>query len=299
MNAAHLSRIMLIAATLYAGGCSTHTGQIKNFGSACGSIGTDAQKGYSLLDDSIKKKQIYSAALHPINIVTGKTFEGILSENERLATRTKLLSALSDYATALSQLADKDFRKGIDKSSKDLAGALSDMKNTYEKSTGSNLDLTNSDIYILSTVVDGVGSAYVEYKRRQAIKTIVVKADPAVQQVSQLLQKEFSEIGPVVQRELNTVETDFEKAYNSEATNMVFQSRIEALEKIQIAHDNANKAGAFYDCLGKAAGKMGETHALLKKSVEQNKWTSEELFFEVQELANWAKSVNDFYCSLK
>jgi hypothetical protein len=180
-----------------------------------------------------------------------------------------LLSALSDYAAGLQQLADKDFRKDMAKSSTDLAGALSDMNNTYEKNTGSGPDLNQSDIYVLAKMVDVVGSAYVECRRRRAIKAIVAKTGPATRQVSQLLHGEFSDIGPVVQRELETIETDFEKAYNAEATNMLFQGRIETRERIQIAHDNAKKQAHYMKVLAKPPGKSARPTPRSKKRLNE------------------------------
>ena len=290
----------ILICTMVLAGCTTPTQQIATFASACNSIGSDSQKAYELLDDSIQKKAVYDLALSPARIDGNSAiFSEVMKERDRLAIRTKMLSELADYAQALQQLANKNFRAGIDASSKDLAGALKSLKDDYEKEPGKKLSLSDTDVYVLSTIVDAAGSAYVEWKRREDIKAIVQKADPAVQQVTALLTNEFRDIGANVGIQLNDLETDYMKGFDNGANNLSFDARVQMLENIQVAHGNYLNSTNFYATLVTAAAKIGQTHATINNALHQNNWTSKKLFDQVQDLAAWAKTVKLFYQSLK
>ena len=291
----------IVGSVVFVNGCSTPTQQISAFGAACGSIGSDAQKGYEIVDASIEKKNIYDIALNPTIVDSSSPIfsQKIMDERDRLAQRTKMLGELTDYAQALQQLANKNFQTSIDSSSKDLSGALKSLNGDYKKATGNDSGLSDNDIYILSTVVDAAGSAYLEWKRREYIKAIVIKADPAVQKVTALLTHEFADISKVVGNQLNIVETDYEEAFKTESAGMPFEARVQMLQNIEVAHENYINDQKFYDSLAQAVAKIGVTHAKLKSSLEQNKWTSKEMYEQAQELVSWAKTVKSFYQSLK
>lgn len=292
-------KFIIISLVLVLVSCTAPTKQVRSFGAATSSIATDAQKCYTFLDESIKKRQLYVAALYPERPVTSKTFEGILNEKERLIVRTALLKHLGDYADALKTLTEKDFKTDIDSSSNELADALSGLKTTYEKINNVKLAITKDQIFILSTLIDTVGSAYVEYKRKKVLKTIVTKVDPAIQQVARILKTEFSNIGPVVERSLDHIETLLEKAYNQNSVSLPYEKRIEILTYIQAAHDNAKNSRKLYTTIGDAANKMGKTHSTLAAALKQNKLTTPELIADVRELVAWAKSIREFYSTLK
>ena len=295
----HLALAFLAVIAL--AGCATPTKQIKEFGAASGAVATVAKKGYAFLDQSTTRRQMYKAALHPEIPLTPDVFESRFKSN--LVDRAELLGHLADYATALQQLADHDFKKNIDASAKDLTGSLLDLNNSYSRKFNAEPPVTKDQIAILATLVDTAGYAWAEWRRRAAIRRIVEMADPVVQKSASLLANEFARaIGPVVALQLSNFEFELLKSYNQQVRNdpkIEFQKRVEILHQINAVHQNAAAARGFFAAIGKSAENMGGAHARLKDALQHHKFTSPEFLAEVRELVRGVQAAKEFYASLK
>ena len=280
-------------------GCAAPGGQIQTFATAVDSVATEARQGYLFLDDTLKKKQICEAALHPDQPVTGQIFEGMMSENRRLDSRTELLKHLAGYAGALQQLGGNDFKKELTTATGSLASSLTRLKSGYEKISGSKLAISKADIGLLAGAVNEAGGVYLEARRNRLLKGIVTRVDPAVQQVVVLLKGEFADIGPVVERELGWVETALEKGYNQDAPKLDYPKRVEVLTSIQAAHENAANAGKLFTALSDAVGRMGRAHAALAATLQREQLTGPELLAALEELVKQAQIVRELVSALK
>ena len=297
--APYLHWITVVVVAMVLVGCATPVGPIHTFAIAAESVAADAHQGYLILDESLKKKQIYEAALHPEQPISAEIFEGILTENQRMESRTELLKHLAEYATSLECLWNKDFKKAMKADSTSLTNVLFHLKESYEAVSGSKIALTKADLGLMANLAADAGSAYMELRRKELLKIIVQKADPAVQQVVLLLRNEFMEIGPVVERELKWVETALEKGYNQDAARLDYQKRIEMLTQIQVAHDNAATAGKLFVTLGGVVSRMGKAHANLVVALEKNEMTTQEFVAAVEDLVQQAQAVKTLIKGLK
>lgn len=287
---------IISAAVLF--GCARPTTHISAFSMASEDLAAQAIRGYELLNETTVQRKIAEVAADPELLPDENTFVGLLEGKESLAIRMMALDYLRAYSAALGDLSTADVRTDIDKASKDLYGALIGLRDTFKKETGKDVGIGNEDLAIIATAVDAIGTVIAEAKRRRAIKTIVIKADPAVQNVSKLLRDEIPIFGEFVKGNLSTIETEMIKSYQRRANKLTFDHRVKYIQRIRKQHHIANDSENFFKDLGTAADMLGRSHAALRAAVEKNKFTTPELIEQIGELVDFAKSLREFYKDL-
>ena len=288
--------IILSAAVLF--GCVRPASHIKTFSMASEELATQAMRGYEVLNETTVQRKIAEVAADPEQLPDEDTFVGLLEGSEDLAIRMMALDSLRDYSAALGDLSTADVRPDIDKASKDLYGALVGLRDTFKDITGKDVGIRDEDLAIIATAVDAIGTVIAESKRRAAIKTIVIRVDPAVQNVSKLLKDEIPTFGEFVKANLSTIETEMIKSYQKRAEGLTFDQRVEYIQRIRKQHRITGKSGNFFRDLGTAAEMLGSSYAALRKAVEKNTFTTPELIEQIGELADFAESLREFYREL-
>ena len=288
--------IIISAAVLF--GCVRPATHIKAFSLASEDLATQAIRGYELLNETTVQRKIAEVAADPGQVPDESTFVGLLEGKESLAIRMMALEYLRAYSAALGDLSAADVRTDIDEASKDLYGALIGLRDAFKEETGKDVGIEDEDLATIATAVDAIGTVIAEAKRRTAIKTIVIKADPAVQNVSKLLRDEIPIFGEFVKANLSTIETEMIKSYQKRAKNLTFDQRIKHIQRIRKQHEIARDSENFFKGLGIAADMLGKSHAALRAAVEKNKFTTPELIEQIGELVDFAKSLREFYKGL-
>jgi len=288
---------ILISATLLFG-CTRATTHIAAFSIASEDLAAQAIRGYEVLNETTVQRKIAEVAADPTQLPDEDTFVGLLEGKESLTIRIMALEYLKDYSVALGDLSTADVRSDIDRASKDLYGALVGLRDTFKEETGKDAGIEDEDLAIIATAVDAIGTVIAEAKRRVAIKTIVIKADPAIQNVSTLLRDEVPIFGEFIKANLSTIETEMVKSYQKRAEKLTFDQRVKYIQQIRKQHRITEESGRFFNDLGTAAEMLGSTHAALRKAVEKNKFTTPELIEHIGELVDFAKSLREFYKEL-
>jgi predicted regulator of Ras-like GTPase activity (Roadblock/LC7/MglB family) len=295
-------------ATLALWGCaSTPLQEVRDFGKASSSFATDGSKSFKLLTDSLAEGDLWTIAADPTANLTADTFKG--SDDERsikdsARKLTAILVNVSEYGQGLQKLAEANFKKDIDDSATKLNNSLEGLRSTFEKDSGSKLKISSTDIQILSAAVEGIGVLVAEAKRKHAIRQIVLKTDPAIQQVSHRLAARFKhDIGPAVETYYSAAEAPLTTMYKEFNTNQSWKTKSysERLDREEeIGKQEAVKQGIkpLFDQLSKTAQQMGEAHAALAKAVEHDTFTTADLHAQVVALVDYAESVKKFYDSL-
>lgn len=279
--------------------CASNTAtHIAAFSKASVEISSQMIKGYQMVEDTTIRRKIVDVAADPTKTPTENTFVGVLDGEESYKVRMKALNNLRSYSVALGELSSADFRAEIDKASKDLYGSLTGLSATYKKVTGKEAALKIEDLAIISTAIDAFGSAIVEKKRRNAIKQIVINADPTIQEISTLLKDELSTFINFVKANLFTIEAETRKSYQKEAIKLGFENRIKVLVKIQKLQKQVSEVEKFFKSLGIASAKLGKAHSTLRIAVEKNTYTTPELVEQIGELVDFAKSIKKFHKDL-
>lgn len=288
--------LLISVAVLFA--CARPAGHIKAFSIASEELAAHAMRGYEVLNETTVQRKIAEVAADPEQLPNEDTFVGLLEGKKSLAIRMKALTYLRDYSAALGNLSTADARGDIDEASKELYGALVGLKDTFKEETGKDVGIGDDDLAIIGTAIDAIGTVIAEAKRRGAIKTIVIKADPAVQNVSKLLRDEIPTFGEFVRSNLSTIETEMIKSYQGRAAGLTFDRRLAYLQRIRKQHQIVRETESFFKDIGTAAGMLGTSHAALRMAVEKNKFTTSELIKQIGELVDFTKSLRKFYKEL-
>lgn len=306
----------LVALTLAAlvGCASTSLTQVKQFGSASKTLGEHARSAFDLAATASVDRHLYDVAGDPQKGPTDATFEGLFTGDsgvlggkekaERLALRLRVLDQLSNYSSALQQLAEADFDKDIDAAAKDLNGSLIGLRDTFKEASGRDLPLTDDDIGIIATAVNAIGKAVAEAKRRDAIKTTITEADPAVQRATELIASDLgqdSDLASFVKEAISNSRGSVQQAYNLERMrpHSTFDSRYSLLVRARELYDAEANTPAFFAAVSGGAAAVGTTHSALRKAVEADDFSSEEVAKRLGELEVYVKSVRGFYNSIR
>lgn len=288
--------------------------QVKQFGLASSTLGEHARSAFDLAATASVDRQLYDVAGDPSKGPTDETFEGLFTGDagvpggqeraERLALRLRVLDQLSNYSSALQQLAEADFDKDIDAAAKDLNGSLIGLRDTFKEASGRDLQLTDDDIGIIATAVNAIGKAIAEAKRRAAIKTTITKADPAVQRATALIASDLgqdSDLASFVKEAISNSRGSVQQAYNLERVRpaSTFDTRYALLVRARQLYDAEAKTPTFFAAVSKGAAAVGTAHSALSKAVQADNFSSAEVAKRLGELEVYAKSVRAFYSSIR
>jgi hypothetical protein len=308
------STMVLWLAVICAGCGAVSLSQVQQFGVASSSLGEHARKAFDLAATASVDRNIYDVAGDPKKGPTDSTFEGLFTGDvgipggkekaERLAVRLRVLDQLTNYSSALQQLSEANFAKDIDAATTDLNGSLVGLRETYKKASGNNLAISDADIGIIATAVNAIGKAVVEVKRREAIKTVIVKADSAVQSATKLIASDLggdSDLASFVKEALSNSRGSVQQAYNLERTreNSTFDVRYAMLVRARQIYDAEIATPAFFTAVSEGATAVGKAHQALRTAVEADNFSSPEAAKLIGELEVYVKSVQDFYKSIQ
>ena len=310
--ASSLAAVSLLVTTTGCG--SVSLSQVKQFGSASSALGEHARKAFDLAATASVDRNLYDVAGNPQKGPTDTTFQGLFTGSggvlggeekaERLALRLRVLDELANYSSGLQQLAEANFDKDIDAASKDLNGSLVGLRNTFKKASGTDLPITDADIGTIASAVNAVGKSIVETKRRAAIKTVITKADPAVQKATALIAADLgqaSDLASFVKEALSNSRGSVQQAYNLERSraNSTFDTRYSMLLRARQLYDAEANTPAFFAAVSDGASAAGKAHHALRKAIEVDDFSSAEAARLIGELEVHVKSVQRFSKSIQ
>ena len=296
-------------------GCeSVSLSQVKQFGDASSSLGEHARKAFDLVATASDDRKIYDVAGDPQKGPTDATFQGFFAGDtgglggkekaERLALRLDVLGQLANYSSALQQLAEADLDQDIDAAAQDLNGSLVGLRQTFKKASGNELPISDADIGSIATAVNGIGKAVVEAKRREALKTAIVKVDPAVQKATELIAADLgrdTDLASFVQEALSNSRGSVQQAYNLERLrpNSSFDGRYAMLVRARQLYEAEMNTPPFFAAVSEGAAIAGKAHEALRKAVEVNQFSSAEAAKLIGKLGMQVKSVQAYYKSIQ
>lgn len=299
---------------LILGGCASQPTltQIAAFGVATESLAENAEKGYALVDEKVVQRNLYFLANDTSSGPTDKDFEGLVGaqglskeQAKALAARMEALNRLGTYASGLNKLATANFQEDIDDAALRLNGALTGLVESHKELSDSSESIMNQQsIGLVASAINAIGRTIVEKKRRDAIRTVIVEANPAVQSVAELIGKELAEkggAGDAAAKAVRTSEGILKLQYNKDrkSPQSTFDERLAKLERIQQIHQDAEDTEGFFLAVGQAANQVAITHGILLSEVKKDKFTSAEIAKSIGELVNQAKAVRAFYQDLQ
>ncbi|SFM82027.1 hypothetical protein SAMN05421880_13622 [Nitrosomonas nitrosa] len=294
----HLLSIFIAALLLALTGCtSTPLNHVGVFSQASAELAKSAADGYEMINNITIERRLSDIASEADRYPNEDTFKHLITGSS-LTTRIRLLRAMETYANALGELASAQFRKEIDAASSNLYGALDQLQETYAKGTQASPPLTDHQLALIATAVDAIGTAIIEEKRRAALKTIIIQADPMIQQAMRLISMELPALSEYAIASKQTIFTDLIKAYQQEAASISYNERIMKLDQIRITYEEVEAISSLFADLITASKRIASAHSTLRLSVAANKFTSPELISEIKSLTAFAKSTQGFHDQL-
>ncbi len=290
--------VVAILLAIYPMACATmQLSHIGSFSQASADLAKQAADAYADVNDTAIERRIFEIAV-TAETPTNATFKKTIDDSN-LAVRISLLRGIEDYSKALGNLASADFRKEIDKASKDLYGALGGLQTAYAAATKKALPLSDDKLGIIATAVDAIGTAMAEDKRREALKAVIIQANPSIKESMRLLSEELPVLQNFASENLNTIYSEKVKAYQKEAAKLSFNQRVARLRDIRQAYERIRITSILLEEIGTAGKKISDAHTALYKAVAENKFTTDELVREVKNVVGLAKSIKDFHDKLQ
>jgi hypothetical protein len=297
------TRLSLVAACamamlLFGYGCTSSLNHIGAFSQATADLSKQAAAAYAEVNATTIERRINDIAAETGAFPDDATFEALIGGAD-LRTRIALLEGIEAYARALSGLSSADFRKEIDAASKDLYGALGQLQSTYTAIAREPSPLTSDHFAAIATAVDAIGTRLAEERRREALRTVVIQANPVVQTSMKLFEEEISMLSGFILSNLDTIYTEKIKAYQRESKTLSFNSRVSRLRDVRLSYERMTTTQSLLEKLTKASSKIAEAHQTLYETVLRNQFTSKQLVLAIREVADLAQTIKAFNDKLK
>jgi len=202
-------------------------------------------------------------------------------EVSRVETVSGAAQALAAYGKSLAALANDSQSAELQAASHDLVASLGRVPEAKEK-------LSDKQLEAIGTVVQEVGGLWVEWKRKEAVTTIVREVRPAVDRLCDLLARDFAPRTGWVALQLQVIEDPL----IAEATNVLYDGRSyderkRASDAIDLVHGNRMRRTEVLQRVSDAAAAMKKANAALAQAVESSAWSAQ----DIQAFAERAQSL--------
>ncbi len=291
-----------ITVLFFAGCSSTPTGNIEAFG--------NATKGVTEKIDGVIKEynaeninnELTKLAQHkrPITTSSLEPVEKVLigEADKKKYALYKANYALGSYADALAGLAKSGSREEIDLAAAKLYGSLHGFNEQYKTLRGTNDNLIKDETSAsIGKAIAAIGGLYAEKKRGDAIKEIVIQADPYIQKIGDVIIKEL--LKGVIEERLYTIKhtelSGYIKDYNSKVGTASFSDKRKRLSGIYEKYLAMQSSSASVSQAIKAIGEVQKAHSTIKKDLERGEFSSKDIVAAIGRL----KDIENHYDDLE
>ncbi len=290
----------LLIVTFLSGCASTPTGNIEAFGDATKSVTEKIDAVIKEYNSENVNNELTKLAQHkkPLTFSKLDPVKDVLigGADKKKYALYKANYAIGSYADALSGLARSGTREEIDLAASKLYSSLHSFNEQYKtlKETEDELisDKTSAGI---GKVVAAIAGIYAEKKRGEAIKSIIIKADPFIQTIIDVIINELMK--GVIEKRLyimkHTELSGYIKEYNSSVATASFSKKRESLNKIYEKYLEMQSSSASISQAVKAMKEVKRAHSTLRKEVEKNKFTSKEIVKAIGRLKDIGSHYDD------
>lgn len=215
----------------------------------------------------------------------------------------KANQALGNYASALSGLSKAGSREEVDLAATKLYGSLQNLNSQYKVLKGTTTNLIDENISKgIGEAIAAIGSFYIEKKRGEAIKSIVISADKHIQTICDVIIEEFLKgaIESSIFRIRNTELSGYIKDYNDAVaprgavTPPNFENRLRLLNVIYKKYELMQASSVPVTQAINGIKAIKEAHGTIKNEVEKDIFTSDNIVKVVGNL----KDIQDHYNNL-
>ena len=283
---------------------STPTTQISAFGDATEAITKKVDAVFDEYNDAALTRQYtdYAATYNGqqvkhLNInELAKIKRPITANQKKLFAVYRANKAVGSYAKALSTLATANTRSDIDLAVANLYGSMTILNDQYI--VLKDIDLFDgSNLSSISKLIAAIGDAIVEKKRREAIKEIIIQADPNISLICDEINLQLKTAGIedaisysrkyILSEEL----IDYKSRINKVSTLDKRRNEIKRLHQLQQSIINSK---LLVQQTQKAVIAIKKAHSILAASLKDNKFTSRSVSQAIGRLKEFEQHYDDF-----
>ena len=204
-------------------------------------------------------------------------------EVSRVETVSGAAQALAAYGKSLAALVNDTQSAELQAASREFVASLGRVPEAREK-------LSDKQLEAIGTVVQEVGGLWIEWKRKEAVTTIVKESRPAVDRLCDLLARDFAPGTGWVALQLQVIEDPL----IAEATNVLYdgrsyEERKRASDAIDLVHGNRMRRTEVLKRVTNAALAMKKANGALAQAAENLAWSAQ----DIQAFAERAQSLRD------
>jgi methyl-accepting chemotaxis protein len=284
-----------LGTVLVLGLASCSLAPVKDFGESSKVGVAAAEKAYQTFDEEYIEARTISAGLR--GELRPNHFNSLVSEKDS-KLRAELLSSLGKYAESLETLANWDIRGNIAKSTATLGDSLEGLSASYNALSARTFPLSSSEINLLETLFRTAATKYLEAERKQAIKEIVTKTNPAIQQVADILPYELRLMGKNLHSHMTTTRDSLILSFNSSPSRDISKV-LELSNYLREYSRQVDQVRPAFDETAEVIVKIGAAHQALADAVAENKFSSKQLQQELQDLNEAVSAVKKTYSATK
>lgn len=283
---------------------STPTTHISAFGDATEAITIKVDAVFNEYNDASLTRQYtdYAATYNGkqvkhLNInELAKIKRPITANQKKLFAVYRANKAVGSYAKALSKLATANTRSEIDLAVANLYGSMTILNDQYIVLKDVEL-FDGGNLLSISKLLDAIGNVIVEKKRREAIKEIIIHADPNISLICDEINLQLKTAGiedaisSSRQYILSEELIDYKSRINKLSTLDKRRLEIKRLHQLQQSIINSK---LLVQQTQRAVIEIKKAHSTLAASLKDNKFTSSSISKAIGRLKEFEKHYDDF-----
>ncbi|MDH5324923.1 MAG: hypothetical protein OEZ68_16105 [Gammaproteobacteria bacterium] len=267
--------------------CATPSANhIKAFSDSSARLIEMTQKVLNSVNESTINRKLYALATLPpdrVNTLSVEQFSnvrGIYIDKEK-SPLLKAIHAVQTYMEALGMLSSADYRPQVDLASQKLYSALNRMSTQYNEITGKDLGIKQENYAAIATLFDAIGLSLIEAKRREAMKAIILEANPHVQKLCDAIIANIGNDMDLVRINLDRMMRERIEAYKKSYQRYSLDKKVAALKTISLYSVDIEKLPSLFQDAKTATEKVKTAHQVMADTVLQDQFSSARLAQEV------------------
>lgn len=292
--------IIATAAIVLSGCASTPTGSIEAFSASTVGV-TDkidavisdynkANINDQLVEMALDRKKHTASDFDPIKDII------IKDSDKKDFALYKANKALGDYAKSLSALATAGSREELAMAGVKLSKALKGMNAQYKILKQTNNDIiSDKNSGTISRVISELTTFYVQNKRANALKDIILSSDESVQTIGRVINEQL--LKGVIEGRLYTMRNHeingYFSDYNAIVADASFTEKKKMLDELYEKYIVMQSTTATVVQAQQAITSIMMAHAKIKSELEENRFTSKEIIKAISEIKTVHKSFDD------
>ncbi|MGR5096041.1 hypothetical protein ACPV5O_21195 [Vibrio maritimus] len=184
--------VVPLFATLALSGCVSQPNGVGAFAKATEGITTQVDQVLADVNDgkvTLELQNIAADTGSGARMMSPKDFDRVrpvfTEKDKKKMALYRANEALTNYAKGLQSLAEASTQNDIDLAVANLSVSMNSANKSYVELSGKQELFSKDDATIVYTAIAAIGTNYAESKRREALKEIIVEADPKIQIITQ------------------------------------------------------------------------------------------------------------------